>query len=74
MISSVMSTGAQMMTAANRQLTATSHTVATQGVENIENLTKALVSAQQAQGQAEAGAKMIQAGNELLGTVIDAFA
>ena len=74
MISGVMSSGVRTMAAASQQLQAASHTVAAEGVANIENLTKAMVGAQQAQGQAEIGAKMIETGNELLGNVIDAFA
>ncbi len=74
MISSVISSGVQTMAVAGQSLHSASHAVASQGAADIENLTKALVGAQQAQSQTEVGAKLIEAGNEMLGSVIDTFA
>lgn len=74
MISGVSAAGAATMVAANQQLAQASQTVAQNGVADLEALTKAMVGAQQAQQQAAAGAKMIAAGDEALGRLIDAFA
>ena len=74
MISGVSSAGQQAIALGQQQLRQASNVVAQNGVSDLRQLTEAMVAAQTAQLQVEAGAKMIAAGNEALGSIIDAFA
>ncbi len=74
MISSVSASALSAIQGGQHRLSQSAQQVARVAVEDAKNLTQALVSAQQASLQVTAGIEMIEAANEALGSLFDAYA